>query len=133
MYVQIRGVSSESDIKRPQEFVHSSQQTLWCPCIRLDSGFTFEYDNSVSEVCSHDLSLAPYRRRRRGGTYEIVLDNKSSPLGRHDELLDNFTCVDTLFGIEVCGGFINEQNIGWDTEYETDGDSLQFSSGQSVD
>jgi hypothetical protein len=70
---------------------------------------------------------------KRRGTYEIVLDNESSPLGRHDELLDNFTSVDTLFGIEVCGGFINEQNIGWDTEYETDGNSLQLSSGQSGD
>jgi hypothetical protein len=70
---------------------------------------------------------------RREGTYEIVLDNESGPLGRHDELLDNFTSVDTLFGIEVCGGFINEQNICWDTEYETDGNSLQLSSGQSGD
>ena len=62
-----------------------------------------------------------------------MLDNESSPLGRHDEFLDNFTCVDTLFGIEVCGWFINEQNVCWDTEYETDGNSLQLSSGQSGD
>jgi hypothetical protein len=73
------------------------------------------------------------RRERGGGTYEIVLDNESSPLGRHDKLLDNFTSVDTLFGIEVRGGFINEQNICWDTEYETDGNSLQLSTGQSED
>jgi hypothetical protein len=76
---------------------------------------------------------AQNREGREEGTYEIVLDNEGSPLGRHDELLDNFTGVDTLFGIEVCGRFINEQNIGWDTEYETDGDSLQLSSGQSGD
>jgi hypothetical protein len=66
-------------------------------------------------------------------THEIVLDNESSSLGRHDEFLDNFTSVDTLFGIEVCRRFIDEQNIGWNTEYETDGDSLQLSSGQSRD
>ena len=73
------------------------------------------------------------RRERGGGTYEIVLDNESSPLGRHDELLDNFTSVDTLFGIEVCGGIIDKEDICWYTEYETDGDSLQLSSGQSGD
>jgi len=60
-----------------------------------------------------------------------VLDNESGPLGRHDELLDDFTSVNTLFGIEVCGRFIDEQNIGWNTEHETDGDSLQLSSRQS--
>jgi hypothetical protein len=36
--------------------------------------------------------------------------------------------VNTLFGIEVCGRFIDEQDIGWNTEYETDGYSLQLSS-----
>ena len=60
-----------------------------------------------------------------------MLNDKGCSLGRHDEFLDNLTCVDTLFGIEVCGRFIDKENIGWDTEYETDGDSLQFSSGQS--
>ena len=58
-----------------------------------------------------------------------MLDNESGPLGAHDEFLDDLTSVNTLFGIEVCGRFINEQNVGWDTEYETDGDSLQLSSG----
>jgi hypothetical protein len=62
-----------------------------------------------------------------------VLDNESSPLRRHDEFLDDLTGVNTLFGIEVCGGFIDKKYVGWDTEYETDGDSLQFSSGQSGD
>jgi hypothetical protein len=62
-----------------------------------------------------------------------MLDNESSPFGRHDELLDDFTSVDTLFGIEVCRRFIDKQNICWYTEYETDGDSLQLSSGQSGD
>ena len=58
-----------------------------------------------------------------------MLDNESGPLGAHDEFLDNLTGVNTLFGVEVCGRFINEQNVGWDSEYETDGDSLQLSSG----
>ena len=53
-----------------------------------------------------------------------MFDNESGPLGAHDEFLDNLTGVDSLFGVEVCGRFINEQNVGWDTEYETDGDSL---------
>jgi hypothetical protein len=57
-----------------------------------------------------------------------VLDDKGCSLGRHNEFLDNLTCVNTLFGIEVCGRFIDEQDIGWNTEYETDGYSLQLSS-----
>lgn len=60
-----------------------------------------------------------------------MLDNESSPLGRHDELLDNFASVNTLFGIEVCGRLIDEQDIRWNAEHETDGDSLQLSSRQS--
>lgn len=65
------------------------------------------------------------RGREDGGrTYEIVLDNESSPLGRHDKLLDDFTSVNTLFGIKVRRGFINEQDVGWNTEYETNGNSL---------
>jgi hypothetical protein len=51
------------------------------------------------------------------GTHEIVLDNESGPLGAHDELLDNFAGVNTLFGVEVGRGLVNEQYVGRDTEH----------------
>jgi hypothetical protein len=56
--ILIRGISSESDIERFQEFVHSSQQTFWFPSIRFNGGCTLEYNDSVSEICSHDLTSA---------------------------------------------------------------------------
>jgi hypothetical protein len=37
--------------------------------------------------------------------------------------------VDTLFGIEIGRRFVNKEDICGNTEYETNGDSLQLSSG----
>lgn len=65
------------------------------------------------------------------GAYEIVLDDKGGPLGAHDKLLDDLACVDTLLRVKVCRGLVDKQNIGGDTQHETDGDSLQLSSRQS--
>ena len=68
-------------------------------------------------------------QKEQEGTHEIVFDNKRRPLGTHDELLDDLTSVDTLLGIEVRRWLVNEQHIGGDTKDETDGNSLQLSSG----
>lgn len=66
-------------------------------------------------------------------TYEIVFNHKRSPLTTHDKLLDNLARVDTLFGIEIRRGLIDEQHVGRDTEHETDGDSLQLTTRQGLD
>lgn len=39
--------------------------------------------------------------------------------------------MNTLFRVEVSRRLVNEQDVGGDTEHQTDGDSLQFSARQA--
>ena len=45
------------------------------------------------------------------GTHEVVLDDEGGPLRTHDELLDDFACQDTLFGVEVCGRLVDQEDV----------------------
>ena len=74
-----------------------------------------EDDDSVREVRSHD---------------EIVLDDESSLLGVHNEALDDAGRDDTLLGVEIGAWLVNEVDVGWHTESEYDGDTLQFTPGK---
>jgi hypothetical protein len=127
----IRRITSEGDVERLEELVHSGQQTLGSSGIRLDCGFALEDNDSVGKVGSHDLYVRHHPCDWDRETHEIVLDDKGGPLGAHDKLLDDLARVDTLLRVKVCRGLVNEQNIGGDTKHKTDGDSLQLSSRQS--
>jgi hypothetical protein len=62
-----------------------------------------------------------------------VLDNEGRLLSVHDETLDNAGSDDTLLGVEVGGGLVDQVDIRGLTECEDDGHTLQFSSGQVLD
>lgn len=47
-------VASESDLKRLQEHVHTSEETLRRRRKRLERGGTFEYDDSIGQIRRHD-------------------------------------------------------------------------------
>jgi hypothetical protein len=58
-----------------------------------------------------------------------VLDDERRSLAAHDKLLDDLAGVDTLFRVEVRRRLVDQKDVGGDTEHETDGDTLQLSSG----
>lgn len=82
----------------------------------LDSRCTVKHNDSVRKIRGHD---------------EIVLDNKCRTFRTHDKLLDDFTGNDTLLGIEVRRGFVDKEDVGWDTEHEDNSNSLQLTTGQA--
>ena len=59
-----------------------------------------------------------------------MLHDERSLLRVHDEALDDACGDDTLFGVEVGGGLINDVDVGWHAEGEDDGDALQFTTGE---
>jgi len=61
-----------------------------------------------------------------------VLDDEGRFLGMKNESLDDFCGDDTLFRIEVCGRFVDEVNIGRLTKTEHKSNTLQFSTGKSL-
>ena len=108
-------ISSECDIQTLQELVTARQETFGRVGACINTRFTIKHNDAIGEVGSHD---------------EIVFDNEGGLLGVHNESFDNTRSDNTLFGVEVGGGLINQVDIGWDTEGENDSYSLQFSSGQ---
>ncbi|KAI6772291.1 hypothetical protein HG530_003249 [Fusarium avenaceum] len=84
----------------------------------VDTGLSVEDNNTIGKVGGHD---------------EIVLDNESSLLGVHDESLDDSRSNDTLLGIKVGRGLVNQVDIGRDTESKDNGNTLQFTTGQVLD
>ena len=59
-----------------------------------------------------------------------MLDDEGRLLGVHDEALDDAGGDDTLLGIEVRRGLVDEVDVGGHTESEDNGDTLQFSAGE---
>jgi len=80
------GVATEGDVERFEELVAAGQEGLGLVGAGLETWLTVEDDDSVGQVCGHN---------------KIVLDDKGSLLGVHDEALDDTRGDDTLFRVEV--------------------------------
>jgi hypothetical protein len=111
-------VTAESDVEVLQEGVAASEKRLGLVGMSINTRLSIKDNDSVSEIGGHD---------------EIVLDDESSLLGVHDESLDNTRGDDTLLGIEVGRGLVDEVNISRDTESKNNGNTLQFTTGQILD
>ena len=79
-------VTSKCDIEILQKLVASCHQRFGLVSARVDRWYTVEDNNAVCEIGGHD---------------KVVLDDKGSLLGMHDEALDYTSCDNSLFGIEV--------------------------------
>ena len=115
---EVGRITTESDVKILQELIAASEQRLGSIGASVNSWLTVEDDDTISEICCHN---------------EIVLDDEGGFLGVHDESLNDSSGNDALLGIKVRRRFINEVDVGWKTESEDNGYSLQFSSGESFD
>lgn len=115
---EVDGVTAEGDVEVLQESVTARQQGLGLVGVGIDTGLTIEDDDTVGEVSGHD---------------EIVLDDKSSLLGVHDETLDDAGNNDTLLGVKIGGRLVDHVDIGWETQCKHDGDTLQFTTRQVLD
>ena len=111
-------IATEGNVEVLQEGVAAGQERLGLVGMRVDTGLAVEDDDSVGEIGGHD---------------EIVLDDEGGLLGVHDESLDDAGGNDTLLGVQVGGGLVDEVNVGGDTEGQNDGDALQFTTGQVLD
>lgn len=111
-------VTTESDVQVLQESVATSEEGLGTVGVGIDTWLTVENDNSVGEIGCHD---------------EIVLNDESSFLGVHDETLNDTRGNDTLLGVKVGRGLINQVNICRHAESQHDSDTLQFTTGQVLD
>ena len=50
-----------------------------------------------------------------------------------DEPFNDFSGNNTLFRIQVGRRFVDEVNIGWDTQAKDEGDTLEFTAWESLD
>ena len=105
------GIATEGDVQVLQEAVAASKQGFRLVGTGLDGWLTIKDDNTVCEVRGHD---------------EIVLDDKGGLLGVHDEALDDTRGNNTLFGVEVRTGLVDEVDVGRDTKGQYNGNTLQF-------
>jgi len=93
---EVDGITSEGDVHKLQEFIHSGDHTLGSSTESVLGWDSIEQDDLVSHVGGHD---------------EIVLNNEGSTLGRHNPSLHDLGGNDTLFGVEIGTWLINEINI----------------------
>lgn len=114
----VGGVTTEGDVEVLQEGVAAGEERLGLVGVRVDTGLAVKDDDTVGEISGHD---------------EIVLDDEGRLLGVHDESLDDSRGNDTLLGIEVGRGLVDQVDISGDTEGEDNGDTLQFTTGQVLD
>lgn len=112
--VRVR-VAAEGDVQVLEELVAAREQALWRVSSSIHGRLPIEYDDSICEIRGHD---------------EVVLDDEGSLLSVHDETLDYSSCDDTLLGVEVGAGLVNQVDIGGHAECQDDGNTLQFSTGE---
>lgn len=115
---EVGRVTTEGDVEVLQEGVAAGEEGLGLVGMSVDTGLTVKDDDTIGKISSHD---------------EIVLDDEGSLLGMHDVSLDDTGGNDTLLGVEVCRGLVDEVDIGGHTKSEDDGDTLQFTTGQVLD
>ena len=84
----------------------------------MDSRLTIEDNDTIGKVGGHD---------------EIVLDDESGLLGVHDETLDDTGSNDTLLGVEVGTGLIDQVDVGRHTQSQDDSNTLQLTTRQVLD
>ncbi len=89
-------IPAKGNVEILQEAITPRQQTLGNIGFGLNRGLAVEDDDPVCEVGGHD---------------EIVLDDESRLLGVHDEALDDSRGDDTLFGVQIGGGFVDEVDV----------------------
>lgn len=114
----VDGVAAEGHVEVLEEGVAAGQERLGLVGVGLDTGLAVKYNDTVSQVCCHD---------------EIVLDDKGSLLGVHDEALNDAGSDDTLLGVEVGRWLVNDIDIGWKTQGQDNGHTLQFTTRQVLD
>lgn len=109
------GVPPERNLKLLQELVHALEQGLRSASFRFDRGHALEDDDSVRQISGHD---------------EIVLDDETGLFGVQDEAFQHLGSDQTLFGIEISRGFVDQVDVRRFAQAERQGGSLQFTSGQ---
>lgn len=114
----VGGVTTEGDVQVLQESVAASEERLGGVGMGIDTRLAVKDNDAVSQVGGHD---------------EIVLDDKGSLLVVHDEALDDARGNNTLLGVEVGRGLINQVDVGGETQREDNGNTLQFTTGQVLD
>lgn len=114
----VAGVATEGNVQILEEGVAARQERLWLVGVSVKTRLSVEDNDPVGEVSGHD---------------EVVLDDKCGLLGVHDEALDNSGGDDTLLGVKVGGRFVDNVDIGRQTQCQNDGNSLQFTTRQMLD
>lgn len=115
---EVSRVTTEGDVQVLQEGVAAGEQRFRLVRVGINTRLSVEDNDTIGEISSHD---------------EIVLDDKGGLFGMHDEALDNARGNDTLFGVEVGRRLVDYVDVGWQTQGEDNGDSLQFTTGQMLD
>jgi len=103
-------VAAEGDVQVFEKLVAAREQALWRVSFSIHGGLPIEYDDSICEIRGHD---------------EVVLDDEGSLLSVHDETLDYSSCDNTLLGVEVGAGLVNQVDIGGNAESQDNGNTLQ--------
>lgn len=114
----VRGVAAEGHVQVLQELVAAGEKRLGLVGVGVDTGLTVKDNDAVGEVGGHD---------------EIVLNDECCLLGVHNEALDDAGRNDTLLGVEVGRGLVDEVDVSGQAKSENNGDTLQFTTGQVLD
>lgn len=111
----VGGVTTKGDVELFEELVHASKQRLGRMSSALDGRHTVVVDDLVCQIGGHD---------------EVVLHHKGSLAGVHDEAFDDFGGVNTLLTVEIGRGLVDEIDIGSFAQTQSDGYTLQLTTGQ---
>lgn len=114
----VLSVTAESDVQGLQELVATSKEGLGLVGVCVNTGLSVKDNDTVGKVSRHD---------------EIVLDDESSLLGVHDPSLDDLGSHNTLLGVEVGTGLVNDVDVGGLSEGQDNGDTLKFTTRQVLD
>lgn len=114
---EINWVTSESNVHQLKEFVHSRDHAFRGSARGFFGWDAIEQNDLVGHVGSHN---------------EIVLNNEGSTLGRHNPSLHDLGGNDTLFGVEIGTGLINEINIAALSESEYNSHTLELTTRKSL-
>mmetsp|Transcript_9373 Transcript_9373/g.28171 ORF Transcript_9373/g.28171 Transcript_9373/m.28171 type:complete len:354 (+) Transcript_9373:2157-3218(+) len=111
----VGGIPPEGDVQVLQECIHASEEGLRGMGSGILGGCAIIHNHTVCKVGSHD---------------EIVLHDECRLLAVHDESLDHLSGNNTLLGVQVGGGLVDEVHVGGHAQAHGDGHSLQLSSRQ---
>lgn len=114
----VGGVTTEGDVEVLEESVAAGEEGLRGVGVGVKTGLSVKDNDTVSKVGGHD---------------EIVLDDKGGLLVVHDETLNDTRGNDTLLGIKVGRGLVNQVDVSRETESQNNGNTLQFTTRQVLD